>query len=126
MGFVQGHDKRVQVLRLWPVAFGSWWTHGNKTWLHPHLGEGYAGNWAINKSRYLCWGMRFSWGTNCYDLEFVLSYNGTDPTFVCLQMCLVCWDMDIIHQNVNSLIDADYWSRLGTDLCFNPLLRDYI
>ena len=34
--------------------------------------------------------------------------------------------MDIIHCNNHFLGDADYFSRLGADLCYNPLLRDYI
>ena len=34
--------------------------------------------------------------------------------------------MDIIHWNVNFLIDASYWSCLGADLCFYPILYDYI
>ena len=32
----------------------------------------------------------------------------------------------MIHRNDNFLIDAEYWSRLGADLCFDPLLRIYI
>ena len=38
----------------------------------------------------------------------------------------MCWDMDIIHRNDHFLGDADYFSRLGADLCYNPLLHDYI
>ena len=34
--------------------------------------------------------------------------------------------MDIIHRNDRYLVDANYWSRLMADLCFGPLLRDYI
>jgi hypothetical protein len=34
--------------------------------------------------------------------------------------------MDIEHRNDIFLSDADYWSRLGVDLCFNPLLKTYI
>jgi hypothetical protein len=34
--------------------------------------------------------------------------------------------MDIEHRNNSHLVDTDYWSRLGTDLCFDPLLKDYI
>jgi hypothetical protein len=31
--------------------------------------------------------------------------------------------MDIEHRNDVFLTDADYWSRLGADLCFDPLLK---
>ena len=71
-------------------------------------------------------GMWFSWGTDWYGLKFILLYDGTNPVILCLQMRLMCWDMDIIHLNDNFLIiDIAYWSCLGSDLCFDPLLRDY-
>jgi hypothetical protein len=38
---------------LRPVAFGGRRCRGNKICLHSHLGEGFAGNWAINKNRYM-------------------------------------------------------------------------
>jgi len=38
----------------------------------------------------------------------------------------MCWDMDIEHRNDTFLGDADYWSRLSADLCFDPLLKTYI
>jgi hypothetical protein len=41
-------------------------------------------------------------------------------------MQFMCWDMDIEHRNDHHLVDADYWSRLGADLCFDPLLKDHI
>jgi hypothetical protein len=34
--------------------------------------------------------------------------------------------MDIEHRNDIFLMDADYWSRLGINLCFDPLLKSYI
>ena len=34
--------------------------------------------------------------------------------------------MDIEHRNDTFLGNADYWSRLGADLCFDPLLKTYI
>ena len=33
---------------------------------------------------------------------------------------------DIVHRSHFYLIDAEYWSQLGADLCFDPLLHDYI
>jgi hypothetical protein len=38
----------------------------------------------------------------------------------------MCWDVDIVHQKDNYLVDADYWSRLGADLCFDPLFKKYL
>jgi hypothetical protein len=41
-------------------------------------------------------------------------------------MRLMCWDVDIVHRPDSELVDADYWSRLGIDLDFDPLLRGYL
>jgi hypothetical protein len=38
----------------------------------------------------------------------------------------MCWDVDIFHQGNNFLVDADYWSRLNADLCYNPNFRKYL
>ena len=113
-------------LQLHPIAFGSRKTRGYETKLHSHLGEGFAGDWAINRCRHYCYGMRFTWITDCYGIKFILSYDGTNAVLQRLQMRLMCWDMDIIHRSGPSLGDADYWSRLGVDVCFDPLLRDYV
>ena len=42
---------------LRPVAFGRRRCRGNETRLHSHLGEGFAGDWAINKNRHMLFGM---------------------------------------------------------------------
>ncbi len=41
-------------------------------------------------------------------------------------MHFMCWDMEIEHRNDDWLTDADYFSRLGANLCYDPLLYDYI
>ena len=41
-------------------------------------------------------------------------------------MRFMCWDMDIEHRNDIHLTNANYFSRLGSDLCYDPLLRDYM
>ena len=48
--------KKDSKASLHPVAFGSRRTRGNETKLHSHLGEGFAGDWAINKCRHMCFG----------------------------------------------------------------------
>ena len=111
--------------RLFPVAFGSRRCRGNETRLHSHLGEAFAGDWAINKCRHLTFGMRFNWITDCYALKFILSYDGSNPAILRLQMRLMCWDMDIYHRNGEWLGDPDYWSRLARDICYDPLLKHY-
>jgi hypothetical protein len=41
---------------LYPVAFGSRRTRGNERHLHSYLGEGFCGDWAMNKVRHMCYG----------------------------------------------------------------------
>jgi hypothetical protein len=38
----------------------------------------------------------------------------------------MCWDVTIVHRNDSYLTDADYWSRLGADTCFDPCFREYL
>ncbi len=38
----------------------------------------------------------------------------------------MCWDIDIVHRPDTELVDANYWLRLGVDLEFDPLLRNYL
>jgi hypothetical protein len=41
-------------------------------------------------------------------------------------MRLMCWDVDIVHRNNIHLTDANYWSHLGADICFDPLFKSYL
>jgi hypothetical protein len=111
---------------LHPVAFDCCRTRGNEKRLHSHLGKSFAGDIAINKCRHVCFGQRFVWVTDCYALKFILSYDSRSPLILHLQMQFMCWDMIIEHCNDAYLTDADYFSRLGADLCFNPLLKEYV
>ncbi len=48
------------------------------------------------------------WVTDCYAVKFILLYDGSNPVILQLQMCLMCWDVDIVHQANNFLVDVDY------------------
>jgi hypothetical protein len=41
-------------------------------------------------------------------------------------MRLMCWDVNIVHQNDHYIADANYWSQLSKDLCFDPLFKAYL
>ncbi len=111
---------------LHPVCFGAQKCRGNEVRLHSHLGECFAGDYAINKMRHYVFGQRFVWVTDCYMVKFLLSYKGGNPAILCLQMRLMCWDVDIIHRPDSKLVHADYWSRLGANINFDPFFRDYL
>jgi hypothetical protein len=108
------------------VCFGGRKSRGNKVQQHSHLGKIFAGDYGMNKCRHMLFGQRFVWVTDCYAAKFVLSYDGMIPAILRLQMRLMCWDVDIVHQPDVDLVDADYWSRLSVDIIYNPLLRDYM
>ncbi len=80
---------------LRPICFGARQSRGNEVRLHSHLGEGFSGDYAINKCRQHVFGQRFVWVTDCYAIKFILSYEGGDPAILRLQMRLMCWDVDI-------------------------------
>jgi hypothetical protein len=111
---------------LRPVCFGGRKTKGNEVRLHSHLGEIFAGDYGMNKCRHMLFGQHFVWVTDCYAAKFVLTYEGPNPAILRLQMRLMCWDVDIIHRPDVKLVDADYWSRLGVDIEYDPLLLDYL
>jgi hypothetical protein len=115
-GFMTKKGKGI----LHPVTFGLRQTRGNEKRLHSYLGEGFSGDWAINKVQHMCFGHRFIWVTDCYAVKFILSYDGLNPAIPRLQMRLMCWDVDnvdIVHHVNNFLVDADHWSRLNADFC---------
>jgi hypothetical protein len=111
---------------LHPVAFGGRCCRGNEIRLHSHLGKGFAGNCAINKNCHMLFGTQFVWVTDGYSIHFILSYNGNNPAVLRHQMRLMCWDVDIVHCNNIHLTDANYWSRLGADICYDPLFKLYL
>ena len=94
---------------LHPVTFSAGRCRGNEVWLHSHLGEEFSGDWSMNKCHHMLFGQCFMWTTDCYAIKFILSYNGANPAILHLQMRLICWDANIVHQNDHFIADADYW-----------------
>ena len=36
------------------------------------------------------------------------------------------WDVNIVHRNDHYITIADYWSRIGAYLCFDPLFKRFL
>ena len=117
---------KTSTATLRPVAFGARCCRRNEVRLHSHLGKGFSGDWATNKCHHYLFGQQFVWMTDCYAIKFILSYDGANHAILCLQMRLMGWDVNIVHQNDHYITNADYWLRLGTDLCFDPLFKNYL
>lgn len=64
---------------LQPVAFGSQKTRGHEDKLHLYLGEGFAGDWAMNCVCHYVWGAWYTWITDSYGIRFILSYDRNNP-----------------------------------------------
>jgi hypothetical protein len=109
-----------------PVAFGGRRARGNKKYLHSYLGEAFCGDYAMNKFCHMCWGRRFVWVTDSYAFKFILSYNGANQAILRLQMQLMGWDVDIVYQCNEHLVDTDHWSRLDANLCYDPSFCTYL
>ena len=73
-------------LQLRSTGFGSRASRGREANLHSHLGKGFALDWAINKNRAKLRGVRFTALTDCFALRFILTYAGTNPALLRLQM----------------------------------------
>ena len=113
-------------LRLRTTGFGSRATKGREKFLHSHLGEAFALDWAIHKNRAKLWGVRFTALTDCYALRFILSYDGTNPVLLRQQMRFQLWAMDLYHRSGFLMVSPDYFSRTGANLCFDELTRLYL
>jgi hypothetical protein len=81
-----------------PVVFGSQRCRGNEVCLHSHLGEGFAGDYAMNKCCHYLFGQQFVWVTNCYAIKFILSYDGANHAILCLQMHLIGVDIGLVEK----------------------------
>ena len=89
---------KESTLTLRFVVFSCRRTRGNKTRLYSHLGQNFSSDWAINKYRHLTWDSQFTWTTDCDGICFVLTYSGTNPAVLCLQLRMMYWDMNIEHR----------------------------
>ena len=118
--------QKGSTLRLRPISFAARRCRGREAKLHSHLGEGMALDWALNKFRARLWGRRFTAITDCYGLRFIMSYDGDNPVILRLQMRFMLWAMDLHHRTNEWLVDADYFSRCGADLSFDPLVTEYL
>ncbi len=59
-------------------------------------------------------------------MKFILSYDGANQAILRIQIRLMGWDVDIVHRRNDHLVDADYWSRLDCNLCYDPSFRSYL
>ena len=84
-------------LHLCSTGFGSRTTRCRKSSLCSHLGEAFDLDWEFRKNRAKLWGVRFTAFTNCFVLQFILSYDGPNTVFLRLQMQFQLWAIDLYH-----------------------------
>ena len=112
--------------RLRPICMGSRKNKGYELRLHSHLGEAFALDYAINANRLYCWGFRFTNIGDCYSLKFIMTYEGSNPVILRIQMRLMLWPVDITHRLRDFNVDGDFMSKLAIDARFDPLLAKYL
>ena len=111
--------------QLKPVCFGSRRCKGFETRLHSYLGEGFTGDWGLSKCTHYLWGLRNTWITDQYALVFLLTYDGDNAPVRRLQMRIMNYFVDIVHRNARFLAPADYGSRHGGDMWWDPLIASH-
>ena len=112
--------------QLRPIAMGSRRNKGYELRLHSHLGEAFTVDWALGQNRLYLWGGRFTSITDCHSLKYCLTYEGSNPVLLRMQMRLMLWNMDIVHRTRDYNVDSDYMSKLALDSRFDPLLSKYL
>ena len=110
---------------LRPSEFGSCACRGKESNLHSHLGGAFALDWVIQKSCAKLWGVRFTSLTDCHAIRVILTYDGSNPVLLRLQMSFMLCAMDIYHPP-GVLMRPDCLSRLGANLCYEKLTRKYL
>jgi hypothetical protein len=112
-------------LRLFPIAFGCRKCVGNEVHFHSHVGEATAAAYAMSKNRHLLWGRPFTLVTDCYALLWILNYQDDNAALRRLQLGLLGLWFTVAHRVSSLNADPDYWSRLGDEIHFDPLLYKY-
>ena len=113
-------------LRLFSCAFGSRKCQSNETFLHSYVGEAKAMQFGIHKNAHILYGRPFTHIGDCRGCKFILSYDGPNHVIKRLQLEFMGWWMTLVHRNRNMNEAANYFSYLGADLEYDPLLSQYL
>ena len=110
---------------LQAVCVGSCRCRGYEKRLHSYLGKTFSGDWAFKKVRHYIWGMRNTWITDGVAIRFLLTYDGDNGPILRIQMQIMMVFYNIVHRNACWILDADYMSRHGGNIWWDPLLVQY-
>ena len=124
-GKCQFDDTLKSNLRLRPFGFGSRKTIGNESHFHSHPGECLASRWGVLRNRHYLWGREFTLIGDCRAILWLLDYNGDNHSIQRLQLDMCGYFFTIAKRPGHMLEDANYFSRLGQDHHFDPLLKIY-
>jgi hypothetical protein len=124
-GGVCKFDLTIHGLRLFPCSFGSRTCHPNEEFLHSYVGEAKALQYGVKKNHHLCYGRPFTNIGDCVGIRWIMFYNGSNPVIKRIQLELMGWWMTIVHRPRRMNIAPDYFSKLGNEFHFDPLLNKY-
>jgi hypothetical protein len=118
-------DLTINGLRLFPCSFGSRSCLPNEEFLHSYVGEAKALQYGVKKNHHLCHGRPFTNIGDCIGIRWIMFYNGSNPVIKRIQLELMGWWMTIVHRPRRMNIAPDYFSKLGTEFHYDPLLNKY-
>jgi hypothetical protein len=95
---------------LHPVCFGACCTQGNEVRLHSHLGEGFSGDYTINKCQQYIFSQGFIWVTVCYAISSFCPMRVAILQF-CICICALCvgtWTLCIGGTHSSSMLTTGH------------------
>jgi hypothetical protein len=115
-------------LRLQPCAVAARSTRGYEKWLHSHPGEGISLSYGIGKWRHILFACSFTNIGDCSGLQWIMSYEGTNPVVHQIQMELMPWWFTVVHRPGRMMVGEDYLSRLHleSEIHIDPILNQYM
>ena len=119
-------DINIHGLRLFPCSFGSRLCLPNEEFLHSYVGEAKALLFGVKKNHHVCYGRPFTNIGDCIGIKWIMFYDGNNPVIKRIQLELMGWWMTIVHRPRRMNIVPDYFSKLGQEFHFDPLLNKYM
>jgi hypothetical protein len=112
-------------LRLFECSFGCRACLPNEEFLHSYVGEALALRYGVQKNPHQCHGRPFTNIGDCVSIRWIMFYSGNNPVIKRIQLELMGWWMTIVHRPRRMNIPPDYFSKMGTEFHFDPLLDQY-
>jgi hypothetical protein len=118
-------NRILTCLRLPPCGVAACPTQVYEQWLHSHPGEGISLLYGIAKWHDVLFARAFANISDCSGLQWIMSYEGTNPVIHRIQMELIPWWFTVVRRPGRMMVSKDYLSRLHLDgeIHIDPILN---